>query len=76
MDHEAICNCPFMDTCETYADDLVPGARKGPDGLGCAGASDTHRREHCKTFACRYLTSVFADMIRGSAAPGAHNAEG
>ena len=76
MDHEAICNCPFMDTCETYADTLVAEARKGPDGLGCRGTGDLHRREHCKPFACRYLTMVLAGMIGGSPTGNAPKAEG
>jgi len=63
MDHEAICDCPFKDTCETYADPLIGESRKGPDGLGCAGVNDIYRRKHCKTFGCRYLSMVLSDMI-------------
>ena len=75
MDHETVCNCPFMDTCETYADPLVAEARKGPEGRGCTGANDEHRRKHCKPFACRYLSMILSGMFHGSPAADAPKAE-
>ena len=63
MGHETVCDCIFINTCETYADSLIIEARKGKAGLGCTDANDIHRRQHCKTFACRYLSMVLADMM-------------
>ena len=64
MDHEAICDCPFMARCETHADPLIGEKRKGPDGLGCQGQSDTYRGKHCRSFACAYLSIVVADALK------------
>lgn len=74
MDHAAVCDCPFKDTCETYADKLIGKARKGSKGFGCEGQSDLHRRKHCKGFRCKYLSLVLSDMLaerpRSAAANG------
>ncbi len=70
MDHEAICDCPFKDTCQTYADPMVQACEKGPAGRGCEGVSDEHRREHCKAFTCKYLTVVLASLMGGRSAGG------
>ena len=67
MDHDAICDCPFQEHCQTHADPLVDEARKGPEGMGCTGANDHHRQRHCKAFACQYLAVVFSDLIRSHA---------
>ena len=69
MDHEIVCDCLFISTCETYADEMVTDARKASTGMGCTQTNDIHRRQHCKTFACRYLSMVMADMI-GHRHPG------
>lgn len=63
MDHAAICNCMFKDTCETYADELIRKAMKRGKGLGCEGQSDFHRTLHCKSFRCKRLSLAFSDML-------------
>lgn len=72
MDHEAICDCPFMDRCQTYADPLVGRSRKGPSGLGCTGRNDLYRRQHCKTFGCAYLSMVLSGLISHRPGPRPH----
>lgn len=69
MDHEALCDCQFVDTCPTFADKLIREARKGPDGLGCRERNDHYRARHCRTFACAYLSAVVSDVLRHPA-PG------
>jgi len=64
MDHEAICDCPFLARCETFADPLIDQRRKGPEGLGCQGQNDRYRGKHCKTFACAYLSMVLTDALK------------
>ena len=64
MDHEAICDCPFMDHCETFGDPLIDKVRKGPDGLGCRDQNDIYRGRHCRTFACAYLSMVVSDVLK------------
>ena len=71
MDHEAICDCQFRDTCATFNDSLIEEARKGPSGLGCRGQSDVHRGKHCRTFACAYLSVVISDALRQPVPPPA-----
>jgi len=63
MDHEAICDCPFKDTCQTFRDPMVASCEKGPAGRGCEGVNDIHRRRHCRAFACKYLSIVLSDMM-------------
>lgn len=63
MDHEAICDCPFRDGCQTFSDPLVDDRRKGPDGLGCARQNDVYRGEHCRTFRCAVLSMVVSDVL-------------
>ena len=64
VDHETICNCRFMDRCETFNDPLIDEARKGPGGSGCRGRDDFYRGRHCRTFACAYLSVVISDAVR------------
>ncbi|HUS91516.1 MAG TPA: hypothetical protein VM695_06675 [Phycisphaerae bacterium] len=62
--HEAICECAFTARCTTFDDPLIDEARKGPTGLGCHQQSDVYRAQHCKPFACKYLTVVFHDALK------------
>ena len=72
MDHEAICDCPFKDSCQTFDDPMVAGCEKGAAGRGCQGASDIHRRSHCRAFACKYLSTVLSQMMAADKTPGAN----
>ena len=65
MDHETICDCPFKNGCQTYNDPMVAACVKGPAGRGCDRINDIHRREHCRAFACKYLSMVLSQMIDG-----------
>jgi len=64
MDHEKRCDCQFRRGCTTFNDALIGHDRKGPFGLGCSSQTDEYRAEHCKAFACSYLTMVLADGFR------------
>ena len=63
MDHEALCDCPFVDRCSTFSDPLIDRVRKGPEGFGCHDQNDHHRGRHCRTFRCSYLTLLVADAL-------------
>lgn len=56
-----------MGTCATFNDPLIDEARKL--SLGCRGRSDFYRSEHCRTFACAYLSMVVSDVLRRRPAP-------
>ena len=64
MDHEAICDCPFLGHCATFSDRLIDPARKTAGGLGCRGENDVYRGRHCHTFSCSYLSIVISDALR------------
>ena len=64
VDHEAICDCPFMDHCQTYTDPLIGKGRKGPEGMGCHVQNDVYRGKHCRKFALTYLTMVLEDAAK------------
>lgn len=61
MDHESICDCRFLEQCETFADSLIGRDRKGAGGFGCYGQDDVYRSKHCRTFTCSYLCMVLTD---------------
>lgn len=63
MDHEKICDCMFKDECSAYADPLIDPVMKGPAGFGCTDRNDLYRQEHCKSFACKYFSAMFSDML-------------
>ena len=63
MDHEAICDCPFLAHCAAFDDPLIGEDRKGLDGFGCQGQSDVYRNEHCHHFRCAYLVVVLSSAI-------------
>ena len=65
MDHETISDCPFKNGCQTYNDSMVAVREKGPAGRGCQGTNDIHRREHCRAFACKYLSMALSHMMDG-----------
>lgn len=67
MDHETMCDCPFADHCQTYADPLIDKTRKGPTGFGCRGQNDIYRGKHCHVFACAYLSMVVSDVLKHQA---------
>jgi len=64
MDHEAKCDCQFLETCPTFEDRMVSGRMKGPTGLGCTGQTDVYRGKHCRTFACAYLSIAVSNALR------------
>ena len=64
MEHETVCQCQFRAHCATYGDCLIDKSRKGPAGLGCSNQTDEYRSQHCKAFACSYLSMVLADGFR------------
>ncbi len=64
MDHEVLCDCPFMDGCATFNDPLISKDQKDPQGLGCRQQTDIYRGKHCRTFACAYLSMVVSDAFR------------
>ena len=63
MDHTAICNCPFRETCDTYVDPLIDGSMKGDSGFGCAGQDNFYRTRHCKSFRCKALSVLLTDVM-------------
>ncbi len=65
MDHDKICDCMFKDDCSTYSDPLIDSVMKGPAGFGCTDRNDHYRREHCKSFDCKYLSAMLSDMLGG-----------
>jgi len=67
MDHEAICDCPFMEECSTFNDRLISQAQKGPEGMGCVDQNDVYRSKHCKSFSCKYLSVMLSDMLHPAA---------
>jgi len=73
MEHDKICDCPFKDRCETYADPLIDASRKGIAGLGCTGQDNFYRSRHCKTFSCKYLCVLLADMLSPKPAAAPHD---
>jgi hypothetical protein len=64
MDHEAICDCPFLARCASFGDPLISEDRKGPRGMGCTGQSDLYRSRHCRSFGCQYLSMVISDAMK------------
>ena len=73
MQHAAVSECPFKDTCETCADPLIAEVRKGSKGLGCEGQNDYHRSRHCKSFRCKYLSVALSELLAPRAAAAAAN---
>ncbi len=63
MDHEAVCGCGFVETCQTHADALIDPSRKTRLGFGCEEQTDQYRSRHCKAFSCRYLSMLLSDIL-------------
>jgi len=56
-------DCRFLAECLTYRDPLVPRRLKGSAGHGCTGQTDTYRKRHCKTFACKMLSCLLGALL-------------